>query len=281
MSIDDFLQPKKPTRSPFATVLIVVAIMAALGVGAWALYGPAPVRSDSDSKPAPPYDPTLVEEAAQTGKPLKPELAPRPVSPAKGSSSGQPSSSGQSSSTSQSSSSSQTIASGQVSQSGQGAGHVRNTKGGSAATTVAQASDVSPAESPNEPAPVPVRAPQAAPVVLPSASFAGVLPAPADPNMYDAKNTDVVPPTLLTPLSHVPLPPEIRREAASTKVAILVLVNVEGTVDSVNSTMEPRTLGESILVYNGLSIAKTWRFHPATRGGRPVRYRLRVPLSMF
>jgi hypothetical protein len=107
------------------------------------------------------------------------------------------------------------------------------------------------------------------------------LPTPADPNTYDARNTDVVPPSLLTPLSHVPLPPEIRREAASTTVAILVLVNVEGTVDSVNATMEPRTLGESILVYNGLSIAKTWRFHPASKNGRPVRYRLRVPLSMF
>jgi len=275
MSIDDFLQPKKPTRSPFATVLIVVAIMAALGVGAWALYGPAPLRSDSDSRTAPQYDPTLVEEAAQTGKPLKPELASSPVSPAKASSSGQPSSPGQSSSSGQS------IASGQVSQPGQGGGHVRNTKGGSAATPVAAASDVPPAPGPNEAAPVPVPAPQAAPLVLPSASLAGMLPAPADPNVYDAKNTDVVPPTLLTPLSHVPLPPEIRREAALTKVAILVLVNVEGTVDSVNSTMEPRTLGESILVYNGLSIAKTWRFHPATRGGRPVRYQLRVPLSMF
>jgi hypothetical protein len=259
MAIDDFLEPKKPKRSPFASVLIVVAIMAALGMGAWTLYGPAPVRGEADAKPTPIYDPTLAEEAAQTGKPLKPEAASNPAPPA------------------------QASASGRASQAGQSAGPVPNTKHGSAAASgpEAKASDLPSAASSNDPLPVPVQPAQAAALVLPSVSYASTLPVPADPNTYDAKNSDVVPPALLTPLSHVPLPPEIRREAASTTVAIFVLVNAEGTVDSVNATMEPRTLGESILVYNGLSIAKTWRFHPATRAGRPVSYRLRVPLSMF
>jgi hypothetical protein len=119
------------------------------------------------------------------------------------------------------------------------------------------------------------------PAYAPAASTVELARVPADPRQYDKTNAEVTAPVLLTPLSHVPLPPEIRREASSTDVAIQVTINEEGTVDIVKASVSPRTLGESILVYNGLSIAKTWRFHPASRNGLPVKYRLLVPLSMF
>lgn len=122
---------------------------------------------------------------------------------------------------------------------------------------------------------------QPLPAYAPTASTVELARAPADPRQYDKTNAEVAAPVLLTPLSHVPLPPEIRREASSTDVAIQVMVNEEGTVDIVKATVSPRTLGESILVYNGLSIAKTWRFRPASKNGLPVKYRLLVPLSMF
>jgi hypothetical protein len=96
---------------------------------------------------------------------------------------------------------------------------------------------------------------------------------------YDATDVDVRAPTLLTPLVHVPLPDESPRE--SVPAAIEVVVNEAGTVDSVKATTLPRTIGETLMVLNSLSIAKTWRFQPAVKDGQPVKYRLLVPLDKF
>jgi hypothetical protein len=104
---------------------------------------------------------------------------------------------------------------------------------------------------------------------------------PLDPKAYDSRDADIAPPVLLTSMSPIPKSPEILLEAMTTKLAIRVLVNEAGTVDLVNATLPPRTLSESLLVTNGLAMAKTWVFRPAVRNGRPVKYRLILPLSMF
>jgi hypothetical protein len=104
---------------------------------------------------------------------------------------------------------------------------------------------------------------------------------PPDPTAYDSKDADIAPPVLLTSMSPMPKSPEMLLEATTSKLAIRVLVNEAGTVDLVNATLPPRTLAESILVTNGLAMAKTWQFRPAARSGRPVKYRLILPLSMF
>ena len=54
--------------------------------------------------------------------------------------------------------------------------------------------------------------------------------------------------------------------------AIEVVVNERGTVDSARAKTAPRTIGEASDFMGKLSAIKTWRFHPAMKLGRPVRY---------
>jgi hypothetical protein len=91
---------------------------------------------------------------------------------------------------------------------------------------------------------------------------------PIDPTAYDSSQPGLKPPVLLTAMTPIPKTPDMIREAATTKIAIQVLVNEKGTVDLVSATQRPSTLTESILVTNGLSMAKTWLFRPAMRNGK-------------
>ncbi|MEO6223856.1 MAG: hypothetical protein ABIP90_11465 [Vicinamibacterales bacterium] len=95
--------------------------------------------------------------------------------------------------------------------------------------------------------------------------------------IYDASNADVVPPGLLLPVANAPVRTDSR--AAPGAAAIEIIVNHDGSVGSVKGATQPRTIGESLEMVNGLSITKSWRFTPALRNGQPVRYRLFVPLS--
>ena len=52
-----------------------------------------------------------------------------------------------------------------------------------------------------------------------------------------------------------------------------VLVGETGQVESVKLRGQPRHLGQALLVTMNLSAAKTWRFLPAVKDGRPVKYR--------
>ena len=111
-------------------------------------------------------------------------------------------------------------------------------------------------------------------------------PAPADVDgvaiasfdtlsIYSNRNGDVEPPTVISPQRLLPVPGSQQPD----RPAIEILVNELGTVDSVKAHLPPKTLGESVVVTSALSAAKSWRFRPALREGKPVRYRLLVTFS--
>jgi len=90
--------------------------------------------------------------------------------------------------------------------------------------------------------------------------------------VFDASQADVVPPVWMFPRSMPPAP-----EAGQTdSVSIEVMVNEHGTIDEAKAGRAPRSLAESMQIMNELSVAKNWRFRPATRDGHPVKYRLIV-----
>jgi hypothetical protein len=81
-------------------------------------------------------------------------------------------------------------------------------------------------------------------------------------------------PQLLGVLS--PASPGIRLDA----LTIAVVVNEDGTVDSVKGVNAPQSMGEFVLLTAALSVVKSWHFRPAIKDGAPVRYRQIVPLRM-
>jgi outer membrane biosynthesis protein TonB len=96
---------------------------------------------------------------------------------------------------------------------------------------------------------------------------------------YDARSAGVTAPKLLTPQVYRPFEPAAPRSASGP--AILIVVNEDGTVDTVKATFVPTTVGDNMLMTNALSVAKTWKFRPAEKDGLPVKYQLIVPLSVF
>ena len=61
---------------------------------------------------------------------------------------------------------------------------------------------------------------------------------------------------------------------------IAVIVNEQGTVDSVRAVNLPVTIGESVMLTAALSAVKSWHFRPAVKNGAPVKYRQVVPLRI-
>lgn len=115
------------------------------------------------------------------------------------------------------------------------------------------------------------------PLSEPRATAAGSGEAATTPT-YDVTNVDVTAPKLLTPIVSTSAPAEPRLAASA---AIQIIVNEDGTVDSAKATFTPTTIGETLLINNALSAAKTWRFDPAIKDGHPVKYRLLVPFRVF
>ena len=95
---------------------------------------------------------------------------------------------------------------------------------------------------------------------------------------YDATSPSVTPPAIVSP--SVPWLVAVNPGDASGP-AIEIIVNERGGVESVRATIRPRTVSESVLILNELSAAKNWRFRPASRNGRPVRYRMLLPIGSF
>lgn len=90
--------------------------------------------------------------------------------------------------------------------------------------------------------------------------------------VYDPSDPDVVPPALVEPgvlRMSSPISTGIRIEA----MRIALIVDRDGTVESARPVVSPQNLGEALVLSQALSAAKAWRFHPATRNGRPVKFR--------
>ncbi len=94
--------------------------------------------------------------------------------------------------------------------------------------------------------------------------------------VYDANDTDVVPPTLTALHRSTVLLMEFHDDDVR---ALEIVVNEAGRVDDATVAVRPRTIGEYMVMINTLSAAKAWAFHPATRQGVAVKYRLRVALD--
>jgi hypothetical protein len=95
---------------------------------------------------------------------------------------------------------------------------------------------------------------------------------------YEASDADVTPPVLLSPL----VPRSLSRPRPDAPSgAVRILISEDGRVETVHATVEPKTMSEAILITNALSTAKTWRFQPAVKNGKPVRYSLMFPLNRF
>jgi hypothetical protein len=100
-----------------------------------------------------------------------------------------------------------------------------------------------------------------------------------EPNVtFGPGDAEVIPPKVIdaqTIIKLRPVTPGIRHDA----LIIAVVVNEQGLVESARALMPPRDLGESVILMGALSSAKSWRFHPATRSGRPVKFRQTFELA--
>ena len=94
--------------------------------------------------------------------------------------------------------------------------------------------------------------------------------------VYDASDTDIVPPTLTALYRSTVLLMEFHDDDVR---ALEIVVNEDGRVDDATVAVRPRSIGEYMVTINRLSVAKAWVFHPATRQGVAVKYRLRVALD--
>jgi hypothetical protein len=104
------------------------------------------------------------------------------------------------------------------------------------------------------------------------AAAAGTSPGAAGTTLFSRADVEVVPPALVRPRLPDAPPPGVRAEDLPQ---VEVVVSETGEVESVKLVSERAGVGPAMM----LSVIKAWRFSPATRAGRPVRYRLVVTLT--
>jgi TonB family protein len=97
-------------------------------------------------------------------------------------------------------------------------------------------------------------------------------PALPDSKVYSAADAEVAPPAFVRTRLPAAPSPAIR---ADELPEVEVVVSPAGDVESVKLLTQPTGVGPAMM----LSAIKNWRFHPATRDGQPVRYRLRIRLT--
>ena len=89
--------------------------------------------------------------------------------------------------------------------------------------------------------------------------------------MYTAQSPGVAAPELVYPQ----LPRNRRPTWAAQPGELDILVLEDGTVAEARLIPQSDRLQDRMLV----SAAKAWRFRPALKDGRPVRYRVRIPIT--
>jgi hypothetical protein len=99
----------------------------------------------------------------------------------------------------------------------------------------------------------------------------------SDSAIYSSDDLSVEPPVVQFPqqLGRVPL--GVRREELTY---VEVIINEDGRVMQVKAKESPRTIDESMVITMSLSAAKSWRFQPAHKDGKPVKFRQTLPVSL-
>ena len=121
----------------------------------------------------------------------------------------------------------------------------------------------------------PPAAPRARVPVAPSAGASRAAAPSAEvlnSRVYSSVDAEVAPPALVRPRLPIAPSPEVRADEIPE---VEVVVSPAGEVESVKLLTRPTGVGAAMM----LSAVKTWRFHPATRDGEPVRYRLLMRLT--
>jgi len=98
-----------------------------------------------------------------------------------------------------------------------------------------------------------------------------------DSSVYSAADPGIEPPVVLYPQQLGRVPVGLRRDEIAF---VEVVVNEEGRVLRVKSLDSPATLDESMVLTMSLSAAKSWRFQPARKDGRAVKFRQVLPVSL-
>lgn len=70
-------------------------------------------------------------------------------------------------------------------------------------------------------------------------------------------------------------PPQLQKQGIGGTVYILFVVSEDGRVDKVKVQSSPNP----ILEREALKAIRNWRFEPGRRGGKPVSFRMRVPIT--
>jgi TonB family protein len=94
-----------------------------------------------------------------------------------------------------------------------------------------------------------------------------------DETIYTADMDGVVPPVLIRPQ----LPSRPQSDVSPEKVGILeIVVSTTGAVERVQLISPSNRYYDRMIV----AAAKAWPFEPATKDGRPVRYRMRIHITL-
>jgi hypothetical protein len=101
--------------------------------------------------------------------------------------------------------------------------------------------------------------------------------AATDSLIYSSRDVDVVAPFVVWPAGLGRLPSSSR---SADQSMIDVVVNSDGSVALATAQRSPRSLDEAMIMTMSLSAAKAWRFKPAVKDGRPVRYRQVITVSL-
>jgi hypothetical protein len=91
--------------------------------------------------------------------------------------------------------------------------------------------------------------------------------------VYTAADDDVMPAILIRPLLPATPPPDVPPSQIGT---LELVVNEQGDVERVRLISPSNRYHERMLVAH----AKTWKFRPAIREGRPVKFRTMVRLTI-
>jgi hypothetical protein len=89
-----------------------------------------------------------------------------------------------------------------------------------------------------------------------------------DPGVYSSASAGVQPPVMYSPML-TPVSPSDTEASINT---MELLIDETGKVQRARLVSRPKRMSDMLL----LSPAKTWKFHPALKDGRPVKYRLTV-----